>query len=37
MPRGRPLVKTLTDSQARILREIESFIREQSISPSGWG
>ena len=34
MPRGRPLVKTLTDSQARILREIESFIREQSISPT---
>lgn len=34
MPRGRPPLKTLTDSQARILREIESFLREQSISPT---
>ena len=34
MARGRPLVNTLTDSQARILREVESFIREHSFSPT---
>ena len=34
MPRGRPLVQTLTDSQARILREVESFQREHSFSPT---
>ena len=34
MPRGRPPMKTLTDSQARILRDVESFIREHSFSPT---
>jgi repressor LexA len=34
MPRGRPPVKTLTDSQARILREVESFLQEHSFSPT---
>ena len=32
--RGRPLVNTLTDSQARILREVELFLREHSFSPT---
>ena len=32
--RGRPPVNTLTDSQARILREAESFIREHGFSPT---
>ena len=32
--RGRPPVNTLTDSQARILREVESFIREHGFSPT---
>ena len=34
MPRGRPQINTMTDSQARILREAEAFIREHSISPT---
>src|SRR5262245_59237592 len=34
MPRGRPVVNTLTDSQTRVLREVESFIREHSFSPT---
>lgn len=34
MPRGRPPLNTLTDSQARILRAVESFIREHSFSPT---
>ena len=32
--RGRPPVNTLTDSQARILREAESLIREHGFSPT---
>jgi len=32
--RGRPPVNTLTDSQARTLREAESFIREHGFSPT---
>lgn len=34
MPPGRPPISTLTDSQARILREVEAFIREHSYSPT---
>lgn len=34
MPRGRPAITTLTDSQARILREVESFIRQHAFSPT---
>ena len=32
--RGRPQLTTLTDSQARILRELESWILQRGISPT---
>lgn len=32
--RGRPPLNTLTDSQARILRDVELFLRENSFSPT---
>ena len=34
MPPGRPPSKTITDAQARTLREIELFIAEHSFSPT---
>lgn len=34
MPRGRPVVTTLTESQTRILQEVESFLQEHSFSPT---
>lgn len=34
MPPGRPVVTTLTAAQERVLREVESFLHEHSISPT---